>query len=127
MVAGRDLELDVVLLFVFLKYVHLLTDYNNGHVQASKSPSTNNCSDEKDITPSQPSTVKEVRNGNVDHKCNHNPDPAHAIPIDWDPSEKCNFCDEGKLFAVNEKGELVPETGSGNTGPDPTNTVSYLI
>lgn len=124
MVAGGDLEPDV---FVFLKYVHPLTAYNNGHVQASKSPSTNDCSDEKDIPPSQQCHVKEVRNGDADHKCSHNPDPANAIPIDWDPSEKCNFCDEGKLFAVNDKGELVPETGSGNTGPDPTNTVSDLF
>lgn len=48
-----------------------------------------------------------------------------AIPVDWKPQDKCYFCDEGKLLAVNDRGELVPESGSGNQPePDLVNTVS---
>ncbi|XP_037920383.1 mushroom body large-type Kenyon cell-specific protein 1 isoform X2 [Hermetia illucens] len=32
-------------------------------------------------------------------------------PIDWKPNEKCYFCVDGKLLTVNEKGDLVAESG----------------
>ncbi|XP_055376501.1 putative uncharacterized protein DDB_G0277255 isoform X2 [Condylostylus longicornis] len=35
-----------------------------------------------------------------------------STPIDWKPSDKCYFCIDGKLLTVNEKGELVAESGS---------------
>lgn len=34
-----------------------------------------------------------------------------SVPVDWKPQEKCHFCVDGKLLKVNEKGELVVETG----------------
>lgn len=34
------------------------------------------------------------------------------IPIDWKPQKQCYFCVDGKLLTVNEKGELVAESGS---------------
>ncbi|XP_055853052.1 mushroom body large-type Kenyon cell-specific protein 1 isoform X2 [Episyrphus balteatus] len=30
--------------------------------------------------------------------------------VDWKPNVKCNFCEDGKLLIVNEKGELVAES-----------------
>jgi hypothetical protein len=33
-------------------------------------------------------------------------------PVDWKPQDKCYFCVDGKLVKVNEKGELVVESGS---------------
>lgn len=32
-------------------------------------------------------------------------------PVDWEPQDKCYFCDKGKLLAVNDRGELVAESG----------------
>jgi hypothetical protein len=45
-------------------------------------------------------------------------------PIDWKPQDKCYFCVDGKLLTVNDKGELVAETGSAPTESDLISTVS---
>ncbi|GAB0092397.1 hypothetical protein DMENIID0001_073870 [Sergentomyia squamirostris] len=43
-------------------------------------------------------------------------------PVDWRPQDKCYFCVDGKLLAVNERGELVAESGPVNAEPDLANT-----
>lgn len=45
-------------------------------------------------------------------------------PIDWTPQENCYFCVDGKLLTVNDKGDLVAESGSVNTEPELANRVS---
>lgn len=47
-------------------------------------------------------------------------------PIDWKPQKNCYFCVDGKLLTVNEKGELVAESGSVNTEPELANRVSTM-
>lgn len=44
-------------------------------------------------------------------------------PIDWKPQENCYFCVDGKLLTVNDKGDLVAESGSVNTEPELANRV----
>lgn len=39
-------------------------------------------------------------------------------PIDWKPQDQCYFCVDGKLLTVNEKGELVAESGTVHTEPE---------
>lgn len=50
-----------------------------------------------------------------------------ATPIDWKPQENCYFCVDGKLLTVNDKGDLVAESGSVNTEPDLANRVSIYV
>lgn len=45
-------------------------------------------------------------------------------PVDWNPEEKCYICDDGKLLAVEDRGESVSEIGSGKTEPHLAATVS---
>lgn len=48
------------------------------------------------------------------------------IPIDWKPQKQCYFCVDGKLLTVNEKGELVAESGSSaQTEADVANHVRF--
>lgn len=47
-----------------------------------------------------------------------------ATPIDWKPQENCYFCVDGKLFTVNERGELVAESGSVPAEPENAKSVS---
>ncbi|XP_031633032.1 mushroom body large-type Kenyon cell-specific protein 1 isoform X2 [Contarinia nasturtii] len=42
-------------------------------------------------------------------------------PIDWKPQENCYFCVDGKLLTVNDKGDLVAESGSVHTEPELAN------
>lgn len=44
-------------------------------------------------------------------------------PIDWKPQENCYFCVDGKLLTVNDKGDLVAESGSVNSEPELANRV----
>lgn len=46
-----------------------------------------------------------------------------STPIDWKPQENCYFCVDGKLLTVNDKGDLVAESGSVNTEPELANRV----
>lgn len=48
-------------------------------------------------------------------------------PVDWEPQDKCYFCDKGKLLAVNDRGELIAESGvSADLEPELIiNTVSF--
>lgn len=51
-----------------------------------------------------------------------------TTPIDWKPQDKCYFCVDGKLLTVNDKGELVAESGpSAQPEVDITIRVSLLI
>lgn len=52
--------------------------------------------------------------------------PPLPTPIDWKPQKNCYFCVDGKLLTVNDKGDLVAETGSVHTGPDLVRRVSIL-
>lgn len=106
---------------------------SNGHAKGSGSPSNSACSEDKvGHSPADIATGKESVSGTsdpgdqklTDHICCQRKIQVAAQPIDWKPQDKCSFCEEGKLFAVNDRGELVPEVGSGSTGPDPSNTVS---
>lgn len=45
-------------------------------------------------------------------------------PVDWKPQEKCYFCVDGKLLTVNDKGEVVAETGPPPSEPVLANIVS---
>lgn len=47
-------------------------------------------------------------------------------PIDWKPQENCYFCVDGKLLTVNDKGDLVAESGSVHTEPELANRVCRL-
>lgn len=47
-------------------------------------------------------------------------------PIDWKPQENCYFCVDGKLLTVNDKGDLVAESGSVNTEPELANRVRSI-
>lgn len=50
------------------------------------------------------------------------------IPIDWEPQKQCYFCVDGKLLTVNEKGELVAESGSSaHTEADVANHVRFFF
>lgn len=46
-----------------------------------------------------------------------------STPIDWKPQKNCYFCVDGKLLTVNDKGDLVAESGSVNTEPELANRV----
>lgn len=47
-------------------------------------------------------------------------------PIDWKPQENCYFCVDGKLLTVNDKGDLVAESGTVHTEPElANNRVSF--
>lgn len=52
--------------------------------------------------------------------------PPLPTPIDWKPQENCYFCVDGKLLTVNDKGDLVAESGSVHTGPDLASRVSHF-
>lgn len=52
-----------------------------------------------------------------------NTDSPLPTPVDWTPPEKCYFCVDGKLLTVNDKGELVAETGPAQSAPVLANRV----
>lgn len=54
------------------------------------------------------------------------PPASSTEPVDWKPQDKCYFCVDGKLLAVNDRGDLVPESGSGNTEPELLTTVCEM-
>lgn len=47
-------------------------------------------------------------------------------PVDWKPQEKCYFCVDGKLLTVNDKGEVVAETGPPPSEPVLAKIVSFM-
>lgn len=47
-------------------------------------------------------------------------------PIDWKPQKNCYFCVDGKLITVNERGDLVPESGPVPVEPESVKSVSSL-
>lgn len=55
-------------------------------------------------------TINE-ENSSIQHNTTNNIEEDN-IPIDWKPQKQCYFCVDGKLLTVNEKGELVAESGS---------------
>lgn len=77
-------------------------------------------SDEKDaietnnyniLHPGTSKTKVEVDNDVQDEVDDDNCTELLPHPVDWKPQDKCNFCVNGKLLTVNERGELVPESG----------------
>lgn len=55
------------------------------------------------------------------------PDDALGRPVDWRPQDKCYFCVDGKLLTVNERGDLVAESGPAQSEPELANRVSIFI
>lgn len=47
-------------------------------------------------------------------------------PIDWTPTDKCYFCVGGKLLTVNERGELVAESGPASSEAELANRQASL-
>jgi hypothetical protein len=89
----------------------------------------------EDLTVAQPKSDVEVQaptllnNNNINNntKSGNSTCESHQdlpTPIDWQPQDKCYFCVDGKLLTVNDKGELVAETGSAPTESDLISTVS---
>lgn len=53
-----------------------------------------------------------TKNCHSDKEIDEAEERATAVtPIDWKPQKNCYFCVDGKLITVNDRGELVPESG----------------
>lgn len=50
-----------------------------------------------------------------------------TTPIDWKPQKDCYFCVDGKLLTVNERGELVAESGTVPAEPELANKVNVAF
>lgn len=89
------------------------------------------------MQPSSPVKI-EIKTEPQNH-CSNNNCPSSATrdigdsdrpqtPIDWKPQDKCYFCVDGKLLTVNNRGDLVAESGPVKTEPDlANNKVSFVL
>ncbi|XP_030079665.1 mushroom body large-type Kenyon cell-specific protein 1 [Drosophila hydei] len=71
-------------------------------------------------------TSHEERDSSATSRSSVSPTPPPE-PNDWTPSDKCNFCVNGRLLTVNAKGELVAETTASSSSNYNNNNNSTAV
>lgn len=76
----------------------------------------------EEITKLQTSPTDSLQTSNNQNKeADGQSEQKEKAPVDWKPQENCYFCVDGKLLTVNERGDLVAESGPVQAEPELAN------